>query len=176
VDRRERQQILGEWGVRGESLRERNERLVLEADLHGSPLAGKPLPRRARNFRPAVDSYLLSLGGPASHMRRLREIELEIVEHERRLERAWRELARRCAKEPAGFTNLWRRVAARWRFDAVNELIARHNLYYPAESRLPMDPRTGDFALVGGRHYRRDRLDADWVLERFPPVLEHASR
>jgi hypothetical protein len=31
-----------------------------------------------------------------------------------------------------------------------------------------MDPRTGDYALVGGRPYRREPLDAAWVLERFP--------
>jgi hypothetical protein len=34
-----------------------------------------------------------------------------------------------------------------------------------------MDPRTRDSVLVGGGHYRRHRLDADWVLERFPPEL-----
>ena len=50
----------------------------------------------------------------------------------------------------------------------MNELIDRHNRWYPAESRLPMDPRTGDYALVNGRSYRRRPLDASWVLERFP--------
>jgi len=50
----------------------------------------------------------------------------------------------------------------------VNELIRQHNLWYPAEAKLPMDPRTRDFVLVGGRPYRRRPLDASWVLERFP--------
>jgi hypothetical protein len=50
----------------------------------------------------------------------------------------------------------------------VNELIERHNRWYPVESRLRMDPRTGDYALVNGRSYRRPRLGARWVLERFP--------
>jgi hypothetical protein len=54
-------------------------------------------------------------------------------------------------------------------FDEVNDLIERHNLWYPVESRLPMDPRTGDFALVNGRDYRLAPLDADWILQRFPP-------
>ena len=40
---------------------------------------------------------------------------------------------------------------------------------YPVERRLSMDPRTGDYALVNGRSYRRRPLDAAWVLERFPP-------
>ena len=38
-----------------------------------------------------------------------------------------------------------------WSFDEVNDLIDRHNRFYPAESRLPMDPRTRDYALVGRR-------------------------
>ena len=59
-------------------------------------------------------------------------------------------------------------MAARRNFHAVNDLIEKHNLYYPAEARLPMDPRTGDFVLVGGAPYRLRPLDAGWVLERFP--------
>ena len=59
-------------------------------------------------------------------------------------------------------------MAAAWRFDEVNDLIARHNLWYPVEARLPMDPRRGDFALVNGRDYRLRPLDAEWVFERFP--------
>jgi hypothetical protein len=50
-------------------------------------------------------------------------------------------------------------------------LIEEHNRWYPMEARLPMDPRSRDFALVNGRPYRRRPLDAAWVLERFPPVL-----
>ena len=71
--------------------------------------------------------------------------------------------------DPAAFERAWRRRAATWRFDAVNELIARHNLFYPVEARLPMDPRTRDFVLVGGKPYRIRPLDAAWILERFPP-------
>ena len=51
----------------------------------------------------------------------------------------------------------------------MNELIARHNRWYPVESRLPLDPRTGDYVLVNGKHYAKAPLDATWVLERFPP-------
>jgi hypothetical protein len=175
MERREREQILGAWGVRAENGRERAGRELLERDLDGSPLAGQPLPRRLRNFRRGVDSYVLSLGGPAPYMRRLRQIELETEEHERSLERAWRALARRCAGD-VSFARRWRRLAGRWSFTATNELIERHNLYYPVEARLPMDPRSGDFAPVAGRAYRRRRLDAEWVLARFPPELAQARR
>jgi len=58
--------------------------------------------------------------------------------------------------------------------DEINDLIDRHNRWYPIESNLPMDPRTGDYALVNGRDYRLPPLDADWVLERYPPALNRA--
>ncbi len=174
MDRKEREQILGEWGLRDPSARERSDASLLEQDLEGSPLKGKRLPGRLRNFRPAVDRYVASLGGPAAHMRRLRRIELETEQHEQRLAEAWRELAESCGGDPVAFAGRWRRTAERWSFTAVNELIERHNRWYPAEARLPMDPRSGDFVLVAGRPYRRRPLDAAWVLERFPPELDLA--
>jgi hypothetical protein len=166
VDRRDREAILGEWGLRDANTREQAELALLEQDLEGSPLRGKPLRGRLRNFRPAVDRYLVSLGGPLPYMRRLRQIELETEEHERRLAEAWRDLARSCDGD--AFARRWRALAERWSFDAVNDLIARHNRWYPAEARLPMDPRSGDFVLVGGKPYRREPLGSAWILERFP--------
>ena len=171
MHRKEREAILGEFGLRDPTERERAQQALLEQDLQGSPLRGKPLERRLRNFRPGVDVYVAALGGPLPYMRRLRQIELETEEHERRLAAAWLELAESCTGDAERFAVEWSRVAARQRFDAVNELIRRHNLYYPAEARLPMDVRSGDFVLVGGRPYRREPLDAGWVLELFPPDL-----
>ena len=168
VDRKEREQILGEWSGRVETLRSEAEGSLLEQDLEGSPLKGKPLRGRMRNFRPAVDTYVASLGGPLAYMQRLRQIELETEQHERLLADAWRDLAAECAGDPAAFAERWRRTAERWNFVAVNDLIDRHNRWYPAESRLPMDPGTGDYALVNGQSYRHRPLDAAWALERFP--------
>jgi hypothetical protein len=170
VDRKERELILGEWGIRDGTVRDQVERSVLERELEGSPLKGKPIAARMRNFKPAVDSYVVSLGGPLAYMQRLRQIETETADHEERLGAAWRELAESC-RDAAAFAERWRRIAERWSFTAVNELIERHNRWYPAEARLPMDPRSGDFVLVGGRPYQRRLLDAGWVLKRFPPEL-----
>ena len=158
MDRREREAILGEW-QHAETPRDRREQRALAEDLADNPLRGKPLRRRLRNFRPAADSYIAALGGPLPWMQRLREIESLTAEHERRLARARDEL---------GPGPGWREAVERWDFGDVNELIDRHNRYYPAESRLPMDPRTGDFVLINGRPYRRTPLDAAWALARFP--------
>lgn len=154
------EEIIGEWGIRDVTPPSQLERELLEADRELNPLIGKPLRRRIRNFRAEPDNYLASLGGPLPYMRRLRQIEEETEQHEAALAAAYAEHA----GDPAG----WRRVAARWDFTDLNELIEKHNRWYPIEARLPMDPRTRDYVKVGGRPYRREPLDAAWVLERFP--------
>jgi len=160
VQGRRPEDIIGEWGVRDVTPPSQRERERLEADRELNPLTGKPLRRRLRNFRVEADNYLASLGGPLPYMQRLREIELGTERHLTRLAEAY--------AEHGGDPAAWRRVAGRWDFGDINDLIDRHNRYYPIEARLPMDPRTRDYVKVGGRSYRREPLDAQWILRRFP--------
>jgi hypothetical protein len=159
VERREREAILKQGVTRPETPRDRREREALEEDVRGNPLAGQPLRRRVRNFRPAADAQIAALGGPLAWMRRLRAIEIELERHEQQLADAYE--LRESPEE-------WRRLAEAWDFSEVNDLIERHNRYYPAESRLPMNPRTGDFVRINGKPYTREPLDAHWILDRFP--------
>lgn len=167
MERAERERISRQGVVKPETPRERRQREALAEDLSSSPLTGRPLPLRLRNFRPAADGYLAALGGPLPYMQRLREIAERTAAQERALAGAWRELASE-VEEAHDFAARWQHVAASWPFDEVNDLIDRHNRWYPAESRLPMDPKRGDYALVLGRDYRLRPLDAAWVLARFP--------
>jgi hypothetical protein len=172
VEKAERDAILRQGVVLPETPRQRRERAALEDDLQSIPLTGKPLP--VRHFRPTAEAYLVATRGPLPYMLRLREIEQHLETHESELREAWLALAKECASEPARFHQEWLVRAQREAFDEVNDLIDRHNRWYPAESRLPMDPRRGDYALVNGRDYRLEPLDADWVLERFPAELSSA--
>jgi hypothetical protein len=174
VDRRERERILAEGGVRESNPLERVDERRLAEDLEGSPLRGRPLRRVVRNFRPDVENYVASLGGPRPYMQRLREIERLVERHERELAEALANLRTEC-REPNDFARRWHELAARQRFDEVNDLIDRHNRFFPIEARLPMDPRTGDFVRIGGDSYARQPLDADWVLQRFPAELSRAA-
>lgn len=167
MDRREREQVMGEHQPRELTERERRDAERLAADLEGSPLAGKPLRLRKRNFSPNVEGYALSIAGPPMYSQRLRQIEDEIAEHEQRLREALKSL-RREQRNPGERERRWRAIAERWNFHAVNDLIEKHNRWYPIEARLPMSPRTGDYVLVGGKPYRLEPLDAAWVIERFP--------
>jgi len=160
MTRRERELITRQGVVLPETPVQRRDLQGLEEDLVDHPLAGKPLRRRYRNFTADAGSYLASLGGPRPYMARLREIDRQAAEHERELAAAYAELRSDAAA--------WTTLAADWDFAEVNELIDRHNRWYPVESRLPLDPRTGDYMLVNGRHYGKAPLGVTWVLERFP--------
>ena len=168
MEKREREAILKQGVTRAETPRDRREREALEEDLLGNPLAGEPLRQRRRNFRPDADAQLTALGGPLAWMRRLRAIESAVGEHEERLAEAREELRAEVGENPERFAREWRALAERWDFGDVNDLIERHNRHYPAESRLPMNPRTGDFVLINGRPYTLEPLAAAWILTRFP--------
>jgi hypothetical protein len=158
--KRRPEDIIGEWGVRDVTPRSAAERKKLVDDVDLNPLTGAPLKRRIRRFRAEADRYLASLGGPLPYMQRLRDIDLAVEAHTRRLAEAY--------AQHGGDPERWLQIATRWDFGEVNDLIVRHNRWYPVEARLAMDPRTRDYVNVGGRSYRRELLDADWVLERFP--------
>jgi hypothetical protein len=174
VERAERDRILRQQVVLPETPRQKRELAALEEDLRSMDITGKPLALRLRNFRSSPEAYLASAGGPLAYMRRLRDIELALAAHEADLAESWHALASEHRGDGTAFALAWRAEAARMGFDGVNALIDRHNRWYPVESRLPMDPRTGEHALVNGRDYRLRPLDAEWVLERFPAELELA--
>jgi hypothetical protein len=162
VERRERERIMRQGVVLPDTPRDRRNLRGLAEDMRDNPLAGNPLVLRLRHFRPDASSYLASLGGPPPYMARLREIAALTAEHEQALGEEY--------EVQGGDPSAWSALAERWDFSEVNELIDRHNHWYPAEARLPMDPLTGDHALVNGEHYSKRPLDATWVLERFPLV------
>jgi hypothetical protein len=127
-------------------------------------LHGKPLPERIRLGPTDLDRYLAVRAGGLAYMRRLREIEDEEVRHLLALEAAWLALAEEANDEE--FALAWRDAAAGWDFRRINELVARHNAYYPIEARVPMNPRTGGYA----KSWKRERYGEEWILERFPPL------
>src|SRR3712207_9559139 len=124
MDRLERKNLLGQWGVREENARERRERKILERELEGAPYRGRRVRPQQNFFQPSPESYVTSLGGPLPYMVRLREIEAEVAAHERALAEAWRKLADE-VRDDAAFARRWMRTAERWNFEAVKDLIRR---------------------------------------------------
>ena len=127
--------------------------------------------RRTLRSVSSVEKYLQA-GVVPRFIERARQIEDGTRRHRQRLERAY-EWARQTHPDPLEFAAYWQGLAETWRFDDINDLIDEHNRWYPAERKLPLNPRTGDYLTIGNRDWRRRRLDADWILEQFP--LETAA-
>jgi hypothetical protein len=115
----------------------------------------------------SVERYLQA-GVIPRFIERSNQIEAGIHRHRMRLERAYEWAQARHGQSPDEFARYWRELAETWRFDDINELIDEHNQWYPAERRLPLNPRTGDYLTIGNRDWQRRRLDAEWILEQFP--------
>ena len=175
MEKAERDAILRQGVVLPETPRQRRELAALAEDLETIELTGRPLPVRARLFRPSAEAYLVATRGPLPYMLRLREIEQRAAAAEEALRDAWETLAHDHEGDAGGFRRAWLAVVEAWSFDELNDLVDRHNRWYPIESRLPMDPRRGDYALVNGRDYRLEPFDARWVLERFGADLSSVA-
>ena len=129
--------------------------------------SGRALSRHARQYQRTLEGYLQA-GHRPRWMERLGEIDYGVARERRRLQRAYETLQAQCGGDAREFARRWRAAADRWSFDEVNELIWQHNEWFPIERQLPMDVRTRDYVLIHGRSYRRDPLDAAWVLHEFP--------
>ena len=143
-----------------ETPRDRRNLQGLEEDMRDSPLAGQALPLRLRNFRPDATSYLASLGGPRPYMQRLREIDSLTAAHEEALAEAYAE----CRRRPG----LWEAVAERWDFSEVNDLIDRHNRWYPAERGCRWIPGRATTRSSTASATRRRRSTPAGSSQRFP--------
>jgi hypothetical protein len=116
-----------------------------------------------RNFSLALEDRVRALGGPPAYMRRKRAIE-DLEESLVRRVRAKIE----AGVDPAAIAAAAARDIAR-DIARVNDLIARHNRYYPIEANLPCDPKTGQIVERPGRGAWAPL--AEWSIER---LLERA--
>ena len=127
--------------------------------------------RRPLNAPQTIESYIRGNSAPR-YMLRLRDLEAEYRTQRRCLEAAYADLHETIGDDSAEFARRWRELARAWRFERLNDLVAEHNLWYPMESNLPMDPRTGDYRPIRGASYRRLELGAPLgarPLPRGPP-------
>ena len=115
----------------------------------------------------SVEQYLTA-GVVPRFIERAHQIESGTRRHRQRLERAYEWTRSQHADDPHAFRARWLDIAESWRFDDVNELIDEHNRWYPAERRLPLNPRTGDYLTIGNRDWQRHPLDVAWILRQFP--------
>jgi hypothetical protein len=90
------------------------------------------------------------------------------------LQENWHVLAQKVRGNRSRFAAGWHQHADQFDFRKINDLVEKHNRYFPAEANLPMDIKTLDYVAFAGGDYRRQQLDAAWILAQFPPDLDAA--
>lgn len=116
----------------------------------------------------------LAVGGAPAWSRRLKRIHDLTEAATAELQAEWYTLARQARGDRRRFAAGWMQLAERFDFHQINDLVERHNRYFPAEANLPMDVKTLDYVAFAGADYRRRPLDAAWILAQFPPDLDAA--
>jgi hypothetical protein len=156
-----------------------NRQLEEEARINEMP----PNPGHEKNLSEHVPSSLipmqdrvraLAVGGAPAWSRRLKRIYDLTALLTVQLQGEWHLAARAARGDRARFLDAWRRHAARFDFEQLNDLIANHNRYFPIEANLAMDVKTLDYVAFAGADYRRQKLDVAWILGQFPPELDTA--
>ena len=116
----------------------------------------------------------IAMGGAPAWAVRLKKIETLTDGHIADLQERWTSIAWQHRAQPESFTSAWREALSRFDFGTVNELIRRHNRYFPAEANLPMSPRTGDYIGWGGHDWRCLPLTSEWAERQFPAEFNQA--
>lgn len=116
----------------------------------------------------------IAMGGAPAWAVRLKKIERLTDRILEELRGDWISLAEEHRSEPERFPLVWRHRLHQLDTSVVNELIRRHNRYFPAEANLPMSPRTGDYIGWGGHEWRCAPLTMAWAEEHFPADLVQA--
>lgn len=101
------------------------------------------------NFKISLDARVRAAAGVPAYMRRKRRIE----DLEDALRQALDEVYQEALDEAQGDASQAReellKTAREMDLNLLNDLIGRHNRYYPIEANLPVDPKTGKFLVLG---------------------------
>ncbi|HNS95977.1 MAG TPA: hypothetical protein PLJ27_00310 [Polyangiaceae bacterium] len=101
------------------------------------------------NFKISLEARVRAAAGIPAYMRRKRRIEdLEEAVH-RVLEDTYEQALEEHGGDEQTARNIVREQAQRMDLSLLNDLIDRHNRYYPIEANLPTDIKTGRWMLAG---------------------------
>ncbi len=129
---------------------------------------GKPLKIPQFNFTISLENKVKSMFGPPHYATRARRIEIIT---QRLIEDLTVEYDRMVAKlgdDSEGFTKQWQELIRSMELVEINDLIDKHNRYYPIEANLQIDPDSGA-PLVGSVLWEPvPQITIEGLLDRFP--------
>jgi hypothetical protein len=154
-------------GRRVDSPRERDVAARIDRGI-GDSSESVALTIHASPFPVEVTDYLRAAAGPPAWSQRLSRIQQLTDELFESLRVALAEHRSRFASRPQQLRTAWDQHLASIDLEPINELIEKHNLYYPTEARLRMQWPSGRYVLPSGMEYPMAKLSAASLLKQFP--------
>lgn len=133
-----------------------------------SALAGKPLVLHARPFPLDTNAYLKAAAGPPAWSARLARIQRLLEELESQVETAWRQRLRNPSISLQDSSADWRRFLERLDLAPLNDLIDKHNAYYPVEAGLRMEWPSGRFIVPPGILFPMPQVTVEALFRSIP--------
>lgn len=132
---------------------------------------GKPLEIPQVNFTISLEKKIQALSGPPYYIVRARRIEIMTDQLMEDLAAEYGKMINKLGGRPAVFARKWKKLVESWPLDRINDLIEKHNMYYPVEADLRMDPKSGAPMMGSGPWKPREKITAESLLDRFPPHI-----
>ncbi len=131
-------------------------------------LEGKPLKIHHRNFSVSADKEIQSYISRAPEFAiRARRIEDAIERLYSNLENQYNKLNAEYGIDSIVFKEKWTDIIDNVELDEINELIDKHNKYYPIEAGLPLDPMSGQYMFGAIPWKGKEKITKVEIIRRF---------
>lgn len=137
-------------------------------------LKGKPLKLPQMNFKISLEKLVQSMYGPPWYALRARQVEDKVDGLMNKVAKEYKNMIDTLGMNAEIFAQQWKEYIGSLQLEELNDLIERHNIYYPVEANLSIDLKTEGF-LVGSTAWEpKEKITTGGLLERFPPDIDIA--
>ncbi len=127
------------------------------------------------NFRISLADRIRAAAGVPAFVRRKRRIEDLEDALLAALDDLYHDAEREFPNDAIRFERAFLQAAEQLDLRLLNDLIDRHNRYYPIEANLPSDPKTGAFLHLGKPWHPLPKASLDGFIERLREIHKKQS-
>ena len=140
-----------------------------------SNIIGKPLNIPEFNFTIPLEKKVQALSGPPYYAVRARRIEQLTDQLMEELTVNYSKMMKQFSNSPEVFAQKWKESVESVELDTINDLIERHNNYYPVEANLTIDPKSEALMFGSAPWEPRKKVTKESLLQRFPADIDVES-
>ncbi len=147
------------------------ERMIgekLESYNFSDKVKGKPLNIVSANFTVSLENKIMACAGIPEYIQRAKLVEEKITKIKADLKIRYDKLEKKLGNNHARFNKSWESILKSYNFQEVNELIEKHNMFYPLEANLRMDFDSSEYLLGSNIWEKTPLLSASLILEELP--------